>query len=106
MTRNRRNLRDYAPLKARSAVVTINAAYVSFFSDKLTWRDVQHIVVRTAKLTSPVDDGWRTNGAGFHFNHKFGFGRLDADAMVEMAKTWTSVPAQRICTGAASIEER
>ena len=67
---------------------------------------MQHIIVRTAKLTSPVDDGWRTNGAGFHFNHKFGFGRLDADAMVEMAKTWTSVPAQRICTGAASIEER
>ena len=76
------------------------------FSNKLTWRDVQHIVVRTAKLTSPVDDGWRTNGAGFHFNHKFGFGRLDADAMVEMAKSWTTVPAQRICTGAASIEER
>lgn len=89
-----------APLAAGMIALALEA------NNKLTWRDMQHIIVRTAKLTSPVDDGWRTNGAGFHFNHKFGFGRLDADAMVEMAKAWTAVPAQRICTGAASIEER
>ena len=77
-----------------------------FLSGDLGWRDVQHIIVRTAKLTSPVDDGWKTNGANFHFNHKFGFGRLDADAMVEMAKTWKNVDPQRKCTGAASLQER
>jgi hypothetical protein len=77
-----------------------------FFSPNLTWRDVQHIIVHTAKLTSPVDDGWRTNGAGFHFNHKFGFGRLDADAMVETAKKWRGVGAQKQCTGASSFHEK
>ena len=96
--------RNESVLTNHSALFSLNTSFVC--SNRLTWRDVQHIVVRTAKLTSPVDDGWRTNGAGFHFNHKFGFGRLDADAMVEMAKTWTTVPPQRICTGAASLEER
>lgn len=95
--------------KGTSSAAPLAAGMIALMlesNNRLTWRDVQHIIVRTAKLTSPVDDGWRTNGAGFHFNHKFGFGRLDADAMVEMAKSWTNVPAQRICTGAASIEER
>lgn len=76
------------------------------FSPNLTWRDVQHIIVHTSKLTSPVDDGWKTNGAGFHFNHKFGFGRLDAEALVEKAKIWQNVKPQRQCTGAASLKER
>lgn len=78
----------------------------SLFSPQLTWRDVQHIIVHTAQLTSPVDEGWMQNGAGFHFNHKFGFGRLDAGKMVEAAKRWVNVPPQRKCTGAFSMVER
>lgn len=73
-----------------------------FFSPNLTWRDVQHLIVNTAQVTSPVDEGWMDNGGGFHFNHKFGFGRLDAAKMVEAAKNWKTVPKQRICSGPSS----
>ena len=58
------------------------------FSPQMTWRDVQDLIVQTALKTSPLDDGWKVNGAGFHFNHKFGFGRLDATAMVNKAGEW------------------
>lgn len=78
--------------------------FVSFStcSPNLSWRDVQHLIVNTAQVTSPVDEGWVDNGAGFHFNHKFGFGRLDAGKMVDAAKRWKNVPKQRICAGPSS----
>ena len=61
----------------------------------LTWRDLQSLVVRSAVKINVGDSGWSDNGAGFPFNHKFGFGKLDAYAIVEMAKTWSSVGPQR-----------
>ena len=68
-----------------------------FFSRKLTWRDVQHIIVETSLMTSPLDEGWRRNGAGKWFNQKFGFGRMDAASMVEKADTWSNVAEHRMC---------
>ncbi len=73
-----------------------------FHSPELTWRDVQHLIVNTAQVTSSVDEGWVSNGAGFHFNHKFGFGRLDASRMVNLAKKWKNVGRQRKCQGPSS----
>ncbi|KII65078.1 PC3-like endoprotease variant A [Thelohanellus kitauei] len=72
----------------------------------ITWRDVQHLIVRSAKVTSPMDDGWKTNGAGLHYNHKFGFGRLVASTIVEMAKTWKNVSPQRECIGYSDINRK
>ena len=63
----------------------------------LSWRDLQHIVVKTAKMTSPKDEGWKMNAAGNKFNHKFGFGRLDALSLVNAAENWRPVPEQHIC---------
>lgn len=72
----------------------------------MTWRDVQHLIVRSAKVTSPMDDGWKTNGAGLHYNHKFGFGRLVASNIVEMAKTWKNVGVQRECVAFSDKNKR
>ena len=41
--------------------------------------------------------GWHVNGAGLEFNHLFGFGVLDAGAMVIMAKNWTEGPPRYHC---------
>ena len=61
----------------------------------LTARDVQHILVRTSpRRSNPGDSGWTNNGAGFHVNHKYGFGGIDAQAAVALAKTWTPVEAE------------
>ena len=40
---------------------------------------------------------FETNGAGFAVSHVFGFGLLDAYALVSIAKSWRTVPAQKIC---------
>merc|ERR1711972_1167623 len=37
------------------------------------------------------------NGVGLEFNHLFGFGVLDAGAMVALAKQWKTVPARFHC---------
>ncbi len=57
----------------------------------LTWRDVQHILVKTATQIDAQDPDWTVNGAGLHINHKYGFGRIDAQAAVNAALTWTPV---------------
>lgn len=68
---------------------------------KLTWRDMQHLTVLTSKRNSLFDSKgrfhWTMNGVGLEFNHLFGFGVLDAGAMVALAKQWKTVPARYHC---------
>jgi len=68
---------------------------------KLTWRDMQHLTVLTSKRNSLFDSKgrfhWTMNGVGLEFNHLFGFGVLDAGAMVALSKQWKSVPARYHC---------
>ena len=99
LSKTRNVLHSLAAVSQIPSIFTISS---SRFSPKLTWRDVQHIIVNAAQVTSPVDEGWVSNGAGFHFNHKFGFGRLDASRMVSLAKSWKNVPKQRTCQGPSS----
>jgi len=66
----------------------------------LTWRDVQHIIVRTANSQGLRAHDWVVNGAGFNVSHIFGFGLLDAASMTHVAKTWVEVPEQRECINA------
>ncbi len=62
----------------------------------LTWRDVQHILVRTARKCRPADSSWRTNGAGLPISEQFGFGAIDAGAAVALAQTWTNVAPEAV----------
>ncbi|KXJ12796.1 Proprotein convertase subtilisin/kexin type 6 [Exaiptasia diaphana] len=66
---------------------------------KLTWRDLQHLIVNTSKKTDPRDPEWRVNGAGHHFNNKYGFGVLDTAALVDAAmdRRWETADDQHIC---------
>lgn len=68
---------------------------------KLGWRDVQHLTVLTSKRNSLFDAKgrfhWTMNGVGLEFNHLFGFGVLDAGAMVALAKQWATVPPRFHC---------
>lgn len=63
----------------------------------LNWRDIQHIVVRSAKHANLKADDWNTNGAGYNVSHAFGFGLMDAGLMVKKAKEWKTVPKQQKC---------
>ena len=62
---------------------------------------MQHLTVLTSKRNSLFDSKgrfhWTMNGVGLEFNHLFGFGVLDAGAMVALATQWKSVPARYHC---------
>lgn len=81
---------------ASAPLVTGAIALMLEANPSLTWRDVQHILVRTAVKNDPLDDGWSYNAAGYHVNHKFGFGRVDAAAAVALAHNWKTIPNGKV----------
>ncbi|CAO3615205.1 unnamed protein product [Cunninghamella echinulata] len=60
----------------------------------LTWRDMQYLCVQTAIPISVEDSDWESLPSGRMYNHKFGYGKLDAFAIVERAKTFENVGPQ------------
>ena len=72
----------------------------------LTWRDMQHLVVRTSKPRNLKEAEWATNGAGYNVSHKFGFGVIDAGGLVELAQLWNNVPDQEICESEIQSREK
>ncbi|XP_019909261.2 proprotein convertase subtilisin/kexin type 5 [Esox lucius] len=63
----------------------------------VTWRDVQHIIVRTSQARRVMAPDWHANGAGYQVSHFHGFGLLDAENMVKEAERWRLVPSQHMC---------
>lgn len=91
-----------APLAAGIIALALNA------NKNLTWRDVQHLIVWTSEYAPlSANPGWQINGAGHYFDVRFGFGLLNAGALVKMALNWTSVPNNHVChvNAAPSKEE-
>lgn len=80
-----------APLAAGICALALQA------NPRLTWRDMQHIVVRTARSENLVAPDWQTNGVGRNVSHSFGYGLMDAYAMVQLAGKWRTVPDQMRC---------
>lgn len=60
----------------------------------LSWRDLQHLCVETAQIVDETDADWEDVANGRKFNHKYGFGKLDAYKLVEAAKTFEHVKPQ------------
>ncbi|KAI9350755.1 peptidase S8/S53 domain-containing protein [Obelidium mucronatum] len=67
-------------------------ALVHSIRPDLTWRDFQHITVRSAVPINKGDPSWLKTQAGRPYSHDFGYGKLDAYRILEIAKTWTTVP--------------
>uniref|UniRef100_A0A8C7LVN5 Furin (paired basic amino acid cleaving enzyme) b n=1 Tax=Oncorhynchus mykiss TaxID=8022 RepID=A0A8C7LVN5_ONCMY len=80
-----------APLAAGIIALALEA------NMNLTWRDMQHLVVRTSHPAHLSTDDWSTNGVGRRVSHSYGYGLLDAGAMVALAQNWTSVGPQHQC---------
>ncbi|KAJ7827516.1 hypothetical protein B0H14DRAFT_3873676 [Mycena olivaceomarginata] len=61
----------------------------------LTWRDIQHLCVLTARQINKDDPDWEATAMpGRFYSYKYGFGALDAYAYVKAAQTWTVVKPQ------------
>ena len=66
----------------------------SLHSPNLTWRDIQHLCVRTARQVNPEDSDWETTAAGRPYSYKYGYGSLNGLDFVKAAQTWQSVKPQ------------
>ncbi len=60
----------------------------------LTWRDVQHLMVRNAVFFNPDDPDWEDAANGRKFSYKYGYGRIDGGALVAAAQQWELVKPQ------------
>ncbi len=60
----------------------------------LGWRDVQEVLMRSATVNQPSDPDWFTNAAGFHFNHDFGAGLINAAAAVALGSNHVNLGTQ------------
>ena len=67
-------------------------------SGNLTWRDMQYLLVYTSNPHYPHDDHWITNGVGLKVSHLYGFGIIDATALVNRARNWLTVSPRLNCT--------
>ncbi|KAI8983105.1 peptidase S8/S53 domain-containing protein [Pilobolus umbonatus] len=64
----------------------------------LTWRDMQYLCVQSAVPFSLDDEDWDNLPSGRMYNHKFGYGALNAYRIVELAKVFKSVREQTMLT--------
>ncbi|XP_043920059.1 neuroendocrine convertase 1 [Protopterus annectens] len=83
-----------APLAAGIFALALEA------NPDLTWRELQHLVVWTSEYDPLANNpGWKKNGAGLMVNSRFGFGLLNAKALVDLASptTWKGIPDKKEC---------
>jgi subtilisin-like proprotein convertase family protein len=76
--------------------VSAVAALMLEVNPTLGWRDVQAIIAASSYAPPPSEAGFTTNGAGtwngggMHFSNDLGFGVLDANVAVNLARAWTA----------------
>uniref|UniRef100_A0AAQ4NQ12 Proprotein convertase subtilisin/kexin type 5b n=1 Tax=Gasterosteus aculeatus aculeatus TaxID=481459 RepID=A0AAQ4NQ12_GASAC len=89
-----------APMAAAIVALALEA------NPLLSWRDVQHIIVKTSRAGHLSAPDWKTNAAGYNVSHLYGFGLMDAEAMVKEAERWKQVPTQHVCVESADRQIR
>ena len=101
---------------ASAPVVSGVAALVRAANPALTWRDVKLILAGSARRNASNHADWKKgavkygedkdgeNPERYWFNNTYGFGMVDADAAVRLAKRWTNLPTMLSRT--ASTDER
>ncbi|XP_068681768.1 proprotein convertase subtilisin/kexin type 4-like isoform X3 [Montipora foliosa] len=90
---------NFGSSSAAAAMASGLIALMLSANRELTWRDVQHIIVRTARPEPLAITGssWNTNKAGLKANDYVGFGVMDATKMIDFATNWTTVPPKVRC---------
>ncbi|TGL60330.1 serine protease [Leptospira ognonensis] len=74
---------------AASPVAAGIGALILERNNSLTARDVRVILARGSRKNDSSDSDWITNGAGLNFNHKYGFGTVDASLALPLAQNWS-----------------
>lgn len=57
---------------------------------------MQQLIVETAEVNDEHDPDWTRNGAGKMVNHKYGFGRINAEKLLEKSTRHISLPSPHL----------
>ncbi len=103
---------DFGGTSSAAPVVSGVAALVRSANPSLTWRDVKLILATSAKKNDPENSGWETGALRYgseterySYNPEYGFGVVDAKAAVDLAESWTNLPAMKsVSAGSGEME--
>ena len=97
-------------------IVTGTIALMLQANPNLSFRDIEHILVRSARQTSfnyvdadsdllfEEDADFFQNGAGFSFSYGLGHGVIDTDLAVRMAEEWTPVTVETTRSSPSTVD--
>ncbi len=90
---------------AATPMVSGVAALMRQANPNLGWRDVKLILANSARQNDSADSDWAEGAVKYglfsdgserryHFNHKYGFGVVNAEKAIEMAQEWINIPGR------------
>ena len=101
---------SFGGTSAATSIVAGVAALIREADNALTWRDVKLILAASARKVDPDNTGWEEGAFKYgsttdhyNFNHKYGFGMVDAKAAVDLAETWANVRDLREITAESRV---
>jgi furin len=63
---------------------------------RLSELQTRHRPALPTVLAGLITSDWRVNGVGRNVSHSFGYGLMDAGAMVKKARRWRNVPEHKV----------
>jgi len=88
-----------SPLGAGAVALMLEA------NPSLTYRDVQHVLINSARKCDDENGLWATNGAGHDINLNYGFGAIDIEQSVLLAADWVNVgPEIMVDSGVQNVD--
>ncbi|KAJ9070627.1 pheromone processing endoprotease [Entomophthora muscae] len=63
---------------------------------ELNWRDVQHLLIRTARMVDPSHKSWRRTYSGRYFSTQYGYGVVDGEKILSFLPRYQLIERQVI----------
>ena len=95
---------EFKATSSAAPVISGVAALIREVNKNLTWRDVKLLLAESATKNDPTHSGWKqgylkkSDNSHFYFNQEYGFGMVNAEQAIKLAKTWTNLPKMQTKT--------